>query len=240
PPQAITYGETVTGTINDANPADDYIFQAVADDTIRISMAATPESGLDTFIELYDADDNLVAQNDDIIPGQNRDSILQTTIPADGEYRIRATRYAGETAPISAGPYQLSLAFIEPEAVGISPTVTPIAVGQTIINNINDDQRLLFYSFTADSGDLATIEVERLSGDLDAVIYVYTYTSAGEPIELVRNDDSPRGGTFDPLIEDMPLPRAGTYLVGVGRFPDSDSSGEFSLTVTLTQPVADE
>ncbi len=240
PAQTISYGEAVTGSINDANPEDDYLFQAVANDTIRISMAAAPGSQLDTFIELYDADDNLISQNDDILPGQNRNSILQTTLPEDGTYRIRATRYTGETAPISAGPYELALEFIEPEAVGISPTVTPIAVGQSIINNINDDQRLLFYSFEANSGDLATIEVERLSGDLDAVLYVYTYTSAGQPIELARNDDSLLGGTFDPYIEDMPLPRAGTYLVGVGRFPEGDSSGEFSLTVTLNQPGMDQ
>jgi hypothetical protein len=67
-------------------------------------------------------------------------------------------------------------------------------------------------------------------------LYLYTYTSSGQPVEIRRNDDSPRGGTYDPLLENIALPRAGDYLIAVGRFPDSTSTGDFAMTLTVNPP----
>ena len=233
----ISYSETVTGELSDDLPQQDYIFVGTADDNIRIRLTALPDSGLDTVVRLVDADGNVIAENDDITPGENRNSLLQTQLPADGQYTIHATRFTPtDGTAATEGGFELTLEYVEPGAVGVSPTVDPILPGETVSNSVNQEQYLMFYSFTANSGDIITLEVNTISGDLDAVMYLYTYTSAGDPVEIARNDDSPRGGTFDPLIENFSIPRTGTYLIAVGRFPEGTSSGDFTLTLNIRPP----
>jgi hypothetical protein len=230
----ISYSETVEGVIDDDTPQREYVFTGLAGDVIRINMRGAA-SGLDTLVQLLDEDGNVVGENDDMVAGENRDSLLQVALPENGEYTIIATRFSpGDGAPASAGEFELTLAFVDPETVGISPVVEPIEAGETVSNAVSDDQYLMFYTFNGNSGDVVDITVNTLSGDLDAVLYVYAYTSSGEPVEIRRNDESPRGGTFDPLIEDLVLPRTGPYLIAVGRFPQSTSTGEFSLSLQVT------
>lgn len=230
----ITYNETVTGTIIPEDTGQRYIFSGLANDIIRISMTSTG-GGLDPLVRVLDADENVIGENDDIVAGQNRDSLLQLTLPEDGEYTILATHFIPtDGTPASSGTYELTLSYVDPAAAGINPTVQPIQPGVTVTNTVSADQYLMFYSFNGNSGDVVTIEMDTLSGDLDGVMYLYTYTSAGEPIEIARNDDSPLGGTFDPLIQNFTLPRTGTYLIAVGRFPEGTSTGDFALTLTIT------
>lgn len=233
----IAYGERITGTITETALEQDYTFTGSADDVVRINMTALPGSGLDTYIELLNPSGTPLAENDDIVPGQDRNSFLQATLPTDGEYTIRATRYGGETAPPSTGDYELTLNVVDPTAAGVNPNILPIFDNQPVANAVNETQYLMFYSFSGNSGDIATIQVNTVSGDLDAVLYLYAYTTAGDPIEIARNDDSPRGGTFDPLLESIVLPRTGDYLIGVGRFPEGTSEGEFTMTLDLQSPV---
>lgn len=238
----LSYGERVTGTIsNDANNQD-YRFTGAADDIVRIRMNALG-AALDPLVELRDANGNLIEANDDIEAGVQRNALLQVTLPRDGDYIVRATHFIpSDGTPATEGDYELILERVDPAAVGISPLVLPIQPGQAVEGEINAEQSLLFYSFNATTGDLTTIEVSTLSGNLDAVLYLYGYTSAGDPIELTSNDDSPRGNTFDPLIENYAIPRSGTYLIAVGRFPgeESPTSGEFRLTLRLQAPTDDE
>jgi|GEM_PF-857250 len=238
----IQYDETVNGTVTDEQPEQRYIFTGTADDTIRIAMSAATGSGLDTLIQLLDPSGVVIEENDDIIAGENRNSVLQTILPADGTYTIRATRYTpSDGTPATIGDYVLDLQQVDPAAVGVSPTILPILNGQTITNVVNDEQFLMFYQFEANGGQVATIEVDTAAfeGDLDAVLYLYTYSSAGQPIEIARNDDSPLGGTFDPLIQEFSIPRTGIYLIAVGRSPEGGSNGEFAMTLTVANPSSD-
>ncbi len=236
PPELITYGDTVTGTIDDVVNSLDYLFTGNEGDIVRIQMTTT-SGNLDPLVELLDENELLIDTNDDIVQGVNRNSSLQVTLPADGQYIIRATHFVPtDGTPATTGDFTLSLTYIDPTAAGVSPVALPIAAGETVVNSITDDQYLLFYTFNGKSGDSVTIEVNTQSGDLDAVLYLYAYTSSGDPIEIARNDDDPRGNTFDPLIENQVLPRTGAYLIAVGRFPDSTTTGDFAMTLTI-QPA---
>ncbi|MBZ0310134.1 MAG: PPC domain-containing protein, partial [Anaerolineae bacterium] len=224
PTELIAYGDTVTGTIDDVVNGLDYMFTGNEGDIIRIQMTSTSGS-LDPLVELLDENELLIDTNDDIVQGVNRNSSLQVTLPSDGQYIIRATHFVPtDGTPATTGDFMLSLTYIDPTAAGVSPVALPIAPGETVVNSITDDQYLLFYTFEGKSGDSVTIEVNTQSGDLDAVLYLYAYTSSGDPIEIARNDDDQRGNTFDPLIENQVLPRTGSYLIAVGRFPDSTTT----------------
>jgi Bacterial pre-peptidase C-terminal domain len=231
---SITYGESVSGTLSEDVTSQSYVFSGLEGDIVRINMSAAAGSSVDTLLRLLDDNGEVLEENDDIVNGQNRNSLLQTELPADGEYTIQATRFSPtDGTPATEGDYNLALEIVDPAAAGISPTVLPISSGETVTNTVNDEQYLMFYSFEGSSGEVVTIEVNAISGDLDAVLYLLTYTSAGQSVELTSNDDSLRGGTFNPLIEDYSLPISGTYLIGVGRFPDSPSSGDFTMTLTI-------
>jgi hypothetical protein len=234
---SIAYGESAEGEITAEVNEVRYRFQAAAGDTIRVRMTAIPPLGLDPLLRVVDENGRVLAENDDIVAGENRDSFLQTRLEQGGAYQIIATHYIPDDGtPASIGAYRLELEWVDPQAAGVSSIVIPMQAGETIENSVSDEQYLLFYSFEGRSGDLVTIEVQTTSGDLDPVLYLYTYTSAGGPIEIFRNDDSPRGGTYDPLIENLPLPRNGTYLIAVGRFPDGTSTGDFEMSLRVNVP----
>ncbi len=234
PIELLTYGDTVTGTIDTELNERRYVFTGNEGDIVRIQMSSTT-GDLDPLLELLNEEEIILEANDDIVQGVNRNSQIQTTLPEDGQYIIRATHYIPtDGTPATIGDYALTLTYIDPATAGVSPVAVPIANGETIVNTISDEQYLLFYTFEGQSGDRVTIEVNTQSGDLDAVLYLYGYTSSGSPIEIARNDDDPRGNTFDPRIADQPLPRTGSYLIAVGRFPDSTSTGDFTMTLIIT------
>ncbi|MCL4877368.1 MAG: pre-peptidase C-terminal domain-containing protein [Anaerolineae bacterium] len=236
PLELMTYGDTVTGTLDEEVTSLRYLFTGNEGDIVRIQMSAA-SGNLDTLIELLDENERLIDTNDDIVQGVNRNSSLQVALPSDGQYIIRATRFEPtDGTPPTTGDFTLSLTYVDPAAAGVSPVALPISPGETVVNTITDEQYLLFYTFNGKSGDTVTIEVNTQSGDLDAVLYLYAYTSSGDPIEIARNDDDPRGNTFDPLIQNQVLPRTGSYLIAVGRFPDSTSTGNFTMSLTI-QPA---
>ncbi len=234
----ITYGTTVRGTITDDQPELRYVFAGRGGDVVEISMsgrsAATP---LDTFLILQDANGDIVAENDDINPGVVRDSFITFRLPADGEYTIVATRYSGTTAPITAGEFTLTLAVQDPIFTGVERDANLIRYGQTVRETINDESNLYFFYFDGTQGDAISIEVTAISGNLDAILYLYAITSTGDFLLLASNDDSPRGGTFDPYIEHT-LPRTGGYVIAITRYEGPDATpteGEFSVLI-LEQP----
>ncbi len=233
-PRAIAYGDVVNGVIDDEHVSQIYTFNGLADQRVRITMEATPGSELDCYLELQDADGATVDANDDIDPGQIRDSQIVVDLPADGEYTIIASRYVGPDAPPTSGRYRLMLELVDENAVtGVSSMVEPLGYGQTVVGELNDDQYLLFYVFEGQAGDVVTIEVEHLSGNLDSVLHLYRAEGDGW-VEIASNDDSPVGGTYAPLLSRVVLPQSGKYLVAINRYglESEHTYGTFSLTLT--------
>jgi hypothetical protein len=92
---------------------------------------------------------------------------------------------------------------------------------------------LRFYYFEGQQGDTIEIIVDTTEGNLDSLLYLYTFTSANEPLMLSANDDSPLGNTFDPYIR-YTLPRTGAYLIAITRFAQNEedlTSGSYTITL---------
>jgi hypothetical protein len=237
-PQSLAYGDTVNGVIDDEQVSQTYTFEGNLGDQVRITMEATPGSTLDSYLELQGPDGAEVGANDDIDPGVVRDSLITAELPADGTYTIIASRYVGPDEAPTAGTYRLSL-----EAVGeqgtappaeSNPQTTPLAYGQTEVGEINDDEYLVFYVFEGTVGDVVTIEVNNLTGNLDSVLHLYR--SEGEQwVEIANNDDSPTGGTYEALLQSVVLPQTGKYLIVVNRYglDREHTFGTFAITLTL-------
>lgn len=229
----ITYGTTVTARITDNTSTRRYIFNGEAGDIVHISMTA--EDTLDTLLRLFGPDGELLQENDDIEAGVIRNSQIRVTLPASGEYTIVATRYEGTDATPTTGDFELSLAVQDPTTVGVDREAVDIGYGETVEGVIDEEIFLKFYYFVGRQGDQIAITVNTTDGNLDAILYLYAFTSDDEPFFLTANDDSPTGATYDPYIE-YTLPRSGPYLIGVTRFADEDrepTSGVFNITVEL-------
>jgi hypothetical protein len=93
----ISIGETAEHTIGTAG-GDRWLFEGEEGQTVIITMDAE----FDTYLELYDEDGQLVAENDDF-DGLNS-QIGPLDLPADGTYTIVARSFSGDT-----GSYELSV-----------------------------------------------------------------------------------------------------------------------------------
>jgi len=229
----LVYGDVVNGVIDDSTTSQIYTFAGAEGQRIRIVMEATPGSSLDSYLELQNADGVVIDANDDIDPGIVRDSQIIADLPADDTYVIIASRYVGPDTEPTSGTYQLKLELLDDYAVpGVSSTTTPLSYGQTATGEINDNQYILFYVFDGSAGDIVTIRVENLSGNLDTVLHLYQ-SSGSDWVEIASNDDSPTGGTYEPLLSNVILPQTGKYLIAVNRYGlDRESTlGTFRISL---------
>jgi hypothetical protein len=233
--QPLAYGQTATGAIDQDTVSQLYTFAGLAGERVQITMEATPGSSLDCYLELQDADGTVLESNDDIDPGINRNSRIAATLPADGNYLILAARYVDANTDPTSGTYRLSLErSAEESQSGVSTETIPIAYDQTLVGEISDEQYLLFYVFDGTAGDGVTITVNHLSNEnLDTMLYLYQSSPNGW-IEIANNDDSPLGGTYDPLLSGIVLPQTGKYLIALGRYnlQSNVTLGTFAITVT--------
>ncbi|NLX10300.1 MAG: hypothetical protein GXY36_11640 [Chloroflexi bacterium] len=236
-PRALAYGETAEGVIDDETVSEIYTFTGAAGDQVRITMEAAEGSTLDCYLQLQDANGEILDANDDIDPGIVRDSRIEMELPAAGEYVILVSRYVGNDAATTSGAYVLRLEQITEETVsreGVSTETVPIMYGQTLVGELNAEQYLVFYVFDGVAGDVVTIEIENLSDpNLDSVLHLYQSSGAGW-VELAKNDDSPFGGTYAPLLSNVMLPATGKYLIAISRyeFDDAGATGRFSVTLS--------
>lgn len=114
-PLPIQTGQPINASITIDNPFDVYVFEGSADETVTIFMEATSQT-LDTNLFLVDANGIQIAANDDADPAQitgtqdrpTNSLISNFTLPADGEYRIIATRF-GTIYGGTIGTYRLTL-----------------------------------------------------------------------------------------------------------------------------------
>jgi hypothetical protein len=161
----IQIGQTVTGTISNADPVDDYTFSGSAGQLLAISMNATPP-GLDSYVRLV-SPDGQEFYNDD--SGQTLNSMLVVTLPVDGQYALEATRCCDRNSQSgSEGDYELrteqivatDISFGTPLLVHLDDT-TPYAY--VTLNNLPVQHISLIGEITQGDAGLV-IELRNASG----------------------------------------------------------------------------
>ena len=103
-----------------------------------------------------------------------------------------------------------------------------LAYGDVVSGAISDENFLVEYTFEARAGDVVTIGVTAVSGDLDTLLTLYD--SDGN--ELISNDDIETGNT-NSQIEAFELDNAGTYTIQATRFSErfGSTTGDFNLSL---------
>lgn len=208
-----------------------YSFAGRSADVITLTLAASSGT-LDPLLILTDDQGALIARANG--QGEPISAVIQAvSLPHDGTYFVIATRF-GQDRGITVGEYTLTLTH-----VGLSPnanttSVTPIRYGDSPIGQIDAGWQQL-YAFSAQRGDLITITMQRISGDLDA--YLILTDAQGRP--LATNDDDPVSpGTLDAAIRDWLIHVTGDYQIIATRFGQATgaSRGTFVLSLNRFPP----
>jgi len=237
-PTPIRLGASVEGTIsgNDGTEEqeygsylyDGYGFSGDEGDRVAITMEST---AFDPIVRIGTVEANVfteLASNDDSPAGGGLNSYLVFSLPADGDYVIRASPLGGT----EEGAYTLSLAEGPPPVL-----VRPIRVGDTVRGRLEDGdgsniggQRADGYSFRGQAGQRLVANVS--SDDFDT--YVELYTGEGDGRYMIDSDDDGAGdGTNSRLA--YTLNDDSEYTLEVRAFSE-DGEGDYSISLTEAAP----
>lgn len=220
-PQPTGAGQSFTGSISDAAPAQNFTVSLNEGERFLITAQAT-SGDLDTLLNILDSSGQLLGSNDDIdTAGGNYDSQIDFVAPASGQYTVQVTRYSGYS---SSGNFTLTL---EPLAPVSPPTTT--AEGEQYTGSISNVTSTASFEVSFLEGESAFITAVASSGNLDTVLTIYDQSGR----VLAQNDDFNPQASLNSAVS-FTAPSAGVYIVEVSRYqgPAGTSSGTFTLTIT--------
>ncbi len=231
-PPAATGSQTVEGLLSHDLLSATYPFEGRAGDTVTITMTSAE---FDSYLLLQDARGETLSEDDDSAGNLNAQIVY--TLPADGTYTLVATSNTRNRT----GAYSLTAEGIETELILNAPHLgLPEApfndpsnheIGSTIFSEFNRDAGGNGFTFTAEAGQVITINVS--SDDFDTFVTLYQATQDGTYVELINDDDS--AGNLNSRIENFTLPESGVYLIAV---TDVDGTGSGTFTLTTERGVA--
>lgn len=210
----IAYGETVNGTLANADDGVVYSFSGSAGDQITLQASS---SKVDVYLWLGDAQANELATNDDI-SAQDLNAQIDYTLPSTGNYLVVVMGY-------SAGPYSLTLTNNSSTSQQ-SEDLFPIAYGDTVSGTLANADDGVVYSFSGNAGDKVTISAS------SATVDMFLWLGDGEANQLATNDDISAQDLNAQI--DFTLPAAGDYLIVVMGY----SAGSYELTLTSSSAAA--
>jgi hypothetical protein len=216
----MAFGDRVEGRITGAEYRQIFYFEARRGDVVSVSM--TPTGGnLDPVVVLADNSGRVLASSDD--QKNTLASAIETVqIPTDDFYFLIATRF-GHAFGATEGVFELEL-----QRVGVlSQAGVFLSYGDSVVGAVSAAAPAVRYVFEARRGDIITINMRRISGNLDA--YVAVEDEKGQL--AATNDDL--DGSLDAAIDSLLILDPGFYTVVASRFGGEagDSHGSFVLTL---------
>jgi len=232
-PLALAYGQARAASIDAAQFERFYSFDAEAGDLVTIDMQRAGSGTLDSYLLLTDSDYRSLAEDDDSGAGQNA-RIIEYRIPADGQYKIIATRFEG-AAGGTRGDFRISLERLDDPFTGVPPGTINLAFGSSVSGEITAEKPVDTYAFYGQRGELVSVSMTRVDGNLDALLELRNSAQ-----ELLAKNDDRAVNDKNALIADLPLPASGTYYITARRYGgntgDAETTGSYVLV--LAQPGA--
>lgn len=210
-------GELTAETARNTNgrSADAYRFSGREGQRIRIDMTSR---SLDSYLELFDADQQSLATDDDGGP-TGVDSRLVFTLPQTGDYVIEARAYSDGT-----GAYTLEIKEVQPD---VPPRA--IAFGAAVEGEIDDNDSVDSsgrsfdaYRFTATAGQ--RVRAVMRSGDFDSLLQL---GDADGDFEALASDDDGLGEGLDSRL-DFTIREDGEYIIRTLPYA-TESRGLYAL-----------
>ncbi|QDU98382.1 hypothetical protein [Lignipirellula cremea] len=129
PDRRLTAPLDLTGVLDQKYEADEYVFTGVKGDKfMALATAASVGARVDASLAIIDAEGNELVRTDDLT--NSTDAQLEFTVPADGEYRLQVSDYAGRSGD-AAAVYRLQFQIAEPGYSFETPEVLNLTLGGT-------------------------------------------------------------------------------------------------------------
>lgn len=215
----LAYGDTVTGEITNENYEVPYTFEGKAGDVIVVEMTML-EEGLDPYLQLKNAEGEIISFNDDGGVGLN--SVMgPVVLPADGIYTIVATRYMQADGG-SVGSFELTLSRSEISTIALNEQVTATLDAE--------NTRVAFMYSNEGENILHLMGTTTLPQDTVPQIYIEVSDTEGNMLTSGYLDQ--QGNiTIDPLY----MTESGNYLFTLRIDPPYNNVGEVQpITDTMT------
>jgi hypothetical protein len=217
--QGIAFGARASGSIDDASTRQVYVFDGLRGDLLSIAVDVT-EGDLAPVVTLMSPQGDVLASSDAAAPIR----LEGVSLPASGAYALVIARFGGSVGTTS-GRFALSL-----DRTGASAsTGSGLRYGDSVIGEIDATSPVYYYTFRGERGDVLTVQMRRLSGNLDSMLQV---TDATGRI-IAENDEILGSGSLDAAIDNLVIEQTGPYVVIAQRFGGQagDSVGDFLLTI---------
>jgi len=227
-PEALPFGAMVQGEISEADPTDSedrgfdvYAFSGSAGQRVQATMRS---GDFDTLLQIGHAggEFSALASDDDGL-GEGTDSRLSFTLPADGDYVLRALPWVRE----GQGLYALELVDRGPQ-----PMPGSVLVGATARGVLTDADATAEDNSFYDAYRLSLKEDEKLlitmvSNEVDSFLVVGREQADGS-FEVLGSDDDGLSDTHAKL--EWTAPTDGVYEVRAGTFQQGQT-GAYALNV---------
>jgi hypothetical protein len=224
-PRPIALGAQVTGTLGEQSPLLDddrrfdlYTFQGRAGQRVVITMRS---SDFDSYLYLLapGGDETILATDDD--SGGGLDARIRSTLPSNGEFRIRAASLGSW----AEGAYVLEVR--ENDQLPTAPR--PILPGQTVEGALADfdeqlDRGAFVHQWTYSARAGERLRISMSSHDFDT--YLIFGRMVNGVFEAIAEDDDGGDGT-DSLIETT-VAQAGQYVIRALSFSQG-RTGTYTL-----------
>jgi len=209
-PEAIAFGEAVTGTIMSAGDTLSYLFSGSSGDRVLVRLAATG-GGLDPAFAVWRPDGSTLCEE------KTGGTLAQElcTLDASGDHTIVVSDYNG----LATGAFGL---YVQSTVAPASSTA--IAFGNTLTGTIAIGAEMHAYSFSASTGDKILIRMADSGGSLGSRFFVYRPDGS----ELCKE------GTYYELVETLCLLDASSsYTILAGDYTGSET-GDYGLHIQRT------
>lgn len=218
----ISYGDNITATIDSEVWARFFQFEGRRGDVVSVIIEreegniAPQVSLLDSELRPISISPEIAAITEARIPG--------ASLPDDNVFYIVVTRYQGEEGT-SVGTFSLQIN--GRSGIGGADMLEIIYGAEVsgVIDETKFDEQYLFYG---EAGDVITIDMRRIDGDLDSLVTLYDPDGK----QLTFNDDLD-DDTQDARIQRFTLPVDGLYVIETSRYNRNlgTTSGIYALTL---------
>lgn len=227
-PEALAFGVTVEGEIGEGDPRDgddrgydSYGFSGVEGQRVQIIMRS---GDFDTYLQVSasDGEFTVLAEDDDGL-GEGTDSRLNFTLPATGDYVLRASPLGSE----AEGLYSIELIDRGPQPEPGSILVGATARGTLVDNDATADDGSYFDAYAVHVKEGDKLVITMVSNDFDALLTL-GQTQEDGTFEALEQDDDSLSDTHAKL--EWTAPSEGTYVIRAGSFGQGQT-GAYAMTV---------
>jgi hypothetical protein len=226
PPTPASFGATVEGEITPEDPQGDdskhydaYVFTGTEGQRVQAILRS---GDFDAYLEIGSADGDFSAlASDDDGLAEGTDSRLNFTLPASGEYVVRAMPLSSE----EKGLYSLELIDRGPEPKPGSILVGATARGTLSKTDALTDEGAYYDAYRFQAKKDEKLRITMVSNAFDAFIDL---GEDGEDFTSIANDDDGLSDTHAKL--DWTAPEDGWYVVRARAFGPNET-GAYALTV---------